>query len=503
MKRQKRLNDALCRNCTKEGRYGDGRGGHGLTLVVSVLISGHLSTTWEQKIRVKPPTGVKGYGRQITLGLGIYPTVSLAKARKIAKSNSELTGQGIDPRDHYAQIPTVRIIGEKVFERDYQHLSLSRQRNVRIILDNHIVPMIGDYLVTEVGYSELDDFLRPLYDRMPPTAEEIIFFLRKIFHHCVVRKDIPVTTSPIDEALLAELPRGGHIAEHYPSMPYNLLPAAIVAVRQRTKRNIVFRGCMQTVMLQPVRGHSARDAEWVEFRWKSITDHPDWDAPGWEPVDWANLDAPEHAGKTMVWFIPKEHMKTRREHRVPVPIQVQEILRAMWEKNPGSKYVFPAPKSGSPIRKETLTDFLKQIDLPSDVEGRRATIHGFRTTFRNFCADHRVPYEIAELALAHKLPPVVRAYLRSDMLQERARLMQAYSDYADGTLPADWRWTEPDPTMVALLEGEKKRADEAERRAAESERRAHEEAERAKRIETQLDELNHRFDRLLDQLTTA
>ena len=492
-KRSKRLNDVFCKNVTKQDRYGDGRGGHGLALLVSVLTSGHLSKTWEQKIRVKPTAGEKGAGRQITLGLGIYPEVSLAKAREIGSSNAELTAQGIDPRDHYDQIPTVQVIGEKIFERDYKYLSLKRRRNVRIILDNHIYPALGSHLVTEVGYADFDGLIRPLCEKMAPTAEEVIFFLRKIFHHCVIREDIPITVNPVSEALLSELPRGGHKTEHYPSMPYRHLSAAINAVRQRTKTSLVVRGCLQIIMLLPVRSHSARDAEWQEFRWKVINDYSDWDAPGWEPVDWANLDAPEHAAKTVLWVIPKEHMKTRQEHRVPVPTQVQEILRAMWEENPDSTHVCPAPKNaGSRLRKEVVARSLMKLNLPSDVKGRKATPHGFRSTFRNFCADHHVPYEVAEIALAHELPPVVRAYMRSDMLEERARLMQAYADYANGDLPPDWRWIEPDPAMTAMLEA-------AERRAEEAERRALDEKVRADRVENQFIELNGKFDRLFEK----
>ena len=82
--------------------------------------------------------------------------------------------------------------------------------------------------------------------------------------------------------------------------------------------------------------------------------------------------------------------------------------------------------------------------------------------------------------------------MRSHMLEERARLMQAYADYANGDLPPDWRWIEPDPAMTAMLEA-------AERRAEEAERRALDEKVRADRFENQLIELNGKFDRLFEK----
>ena len=113
----------------------------------------------------------------------------------------------------------------------------------------------------------------------------------------------------------------------------------------------------------------------------------------------------------------------------------------------------------------------RKLDLPSDVEGRYAVVHGFRATIRNWCAEKRVPYELAESVLAHKLPKVVRAYLRSDVISDRARLMQAWSDYATGTLPDDWKWSDLDNETLRLIAALTQRAEQAETELAEYKKR--------------------------------
>ena len=93
--------------------------------------------------------------------------------------------------------------------------------------------------------------------------------------------------------------------------------------------------------------------------------------------------------------------------------------------------------------------------------------HGFRSTIRDWCAEKRVPYELAESVLAHTLPKVVRAYLRSDVIGDRARLMQAWSDYATGILPDDWKWSDLDNETLRLIAALTQRAERAEEELAE------------------------------------
>ena len=96
MRRPKQLNGAFVKTVTQPGRYGDGRGGHGLSLLVKPTTTGRLSKTWAQRLLVD--------GRAVNLGLGSYPVVTLADARKKALANRRTVARGADPRGN--GIPT-------------------------------------------------------------------------------------------------------------------------------------------------------------------------------------------------------------------------------------------------------------------------------------------------------------------------------------------------------------------------------------------------------------
>ena len=84
------LSATFVRTITKPGRYGDGRGGFGLSLLVKPMANGRTSKTWAQRIRID--------GRESNIGLGAYPVVTLAEARKVALVNRRMISQGRDPR---------------------------------------------------------------------------------------------------------------------------------------------------------------------------------------------------------------------------------------------------------------------------------------------------------------------------------------------------------------------------------------------------------------------
>ena len=89
-KRPQTLSAAFVRTVNKPGRYGDGRGGHGLSLLVARRTNGRLSKRWSQRVRID--------GRETNLGLGVYPVVTLSEARKKALGNRRSIEQGRSPR---------------------------------------------------------------------------------------------------------------------------------------------------------------------------------------------------------------------------------------------------------------------------------------------------------------------------------------------------------------------------------------------------------------------
>ena len=99
-KKPKKLTHAFVHSVSTAGRYGDARGGHGLSLLVKeTKIPGRWSKTWSQSLRVN--------GSAVTFALGAYPAVTLAMARAKVLENAALAAQGIDPRAQKQSIPTL------------------------------------------------------------------------------------------------------------------------------------------------------------------------------------------------------------------------------------------------------------------------------------------------------------------------------------------------------------------------------------------------------------
>ncbi|MDE0422011.1 MAG: DUF4102 domain-containing protein [Gammaproteobacteria bacterium] len=90
MERPRRLSVVFVRSLKVPGRYGDGRGGHGLSLLVKRTRAGRISKSWSQRVRLN--------GKPTNIGLGTFPIVTLAEARAAALANRRALAQGIDPR---------------------------------------------------------------------------------------------------------------------------------------------------------------------------------------------------------------------------------------------------------------------------------------------------------------------------------------------------------------------------------------------------------------------
>ena len=105
-----------------------------------------------------------------------------------------------------------------------------------------------------------------------------------------------------------------------------------------------------------------------------------------------------------------------------------DVLRQVKALDDGSGLVFPSPvRRGRPLSDVTLTKVLRDKDI-----AERATVHGFRSSFRDWCAETGKVREIAEAALAHTVKGVEGAYFRSDLFDRRRRLMDSWAAFVTG-----------------------------------------------------------------------
>jgi len=181
--------------------------------------------------------------------------------------------------------------------------------------------------------------------------------------------------------------------QHHPALPWAELQ--IFWGKLAKQPGLAPKALMLTILLA-ARTQEVRGAKWSEFDLEA--------------------DIP-------LWIVPGDRMKSGREHRVPLAEPVLELLERLPRFSSG--FLFEG-RPGKPLSANAMLAVLKRMDR-SDI-----TVHGFRSTFRDWCAEQTAfPREIAEAALAHvNKDRVEAAYLRSDLLKRRYRLMQRWAKYA-------------------------------------------------------------------------
>ena len=129
-----------------------------------------------------------------------------------------------------------------------------------------------------------------------------------------------------------------------------------------------------------------------------------------------------------VWSIPAHRMKSKRPHRVPLSIQASVLLgEVRYSLDCTTGLVFPAP-SGKPLSENALCMRTRKTGV--------GTAHGFRSAFRSWAAERGASWELAEMSLSHCVGSATeRAYMRSDLLEARRDLMQAWANHCGPELP--------------------------------------------------------------------
>src|SRR5262249_15163502 len=130
--------------------------------------------------------------------------------------------------------------------------------------------------------------------------------------------------------------------------------------------------------------------------------------------------------KSRVWTIPVGRTKTQREHRVPLGDAAIAVLEQMSELRQ-NEFVFRGDRRAG-VSNMAMDMLLRRM-------GSDITVHGFRSTFRDWAAERTsFPHEVAEMALAHAIPNAVEAaYRRGDLFEKRRRLMEAWAEYCSKT----------------------------------------------------------------------
>ncbi|MDE0656775.1 MAG: tyrosine-type recombinase/integrase [Acidimicrobiaceae bacterium] len=379
LQRPRTLTAAFVRTINQPGRYGDGRGGHGLSLLVKATANGRWSKTWAQRIRVG--------GRAVSLGLGSYPAVSLALARERALANRQAVEEGRDPRRRHAVTFAEAMASVVDLHRPNWKPTSNTEQQWRSLLARHIEPTIGPMPVADVTAADVVAVLDRVWDR-PELARRTARRISTTMKWAMGRG---LRETDPTAAAVAAMPKLRHRPNHHRALHHSDLPDALNKIRA-SEAAAATKGALELLVLTATRPGEVRNATFDEF----------------------DLD-------TAVWTIPAVRYKTGTEFRVPLSPRAIELLTQARSSTDGDALVFPSPVTGRAVSENTYVKLLRDLDIPTSA-------HGLRATFRSWCSDIGVPRDLAEMALGHAVRGVEGAYARSDMLERRRTLMKQWND---------------------------------------------------------------------------
>ena len=372
------------------GHYGDGGG-------LWLQISKFKSKNWVFRYTL--------HGTRREMGLGATHTVSLAEARQKAKECRLTLLDGKDPievRETTTLAEALRRAKMMTFDQcaaAYIEAHRTSWKNVKHIsqwentIQVYASPVIGKLPVTSVDTDLVVKILNPIWQTKTETATRLRGRIESVLDWATTSKfrqgDNPARWRGHLENLLSS-PNKIAKVKHHPALPWQELGKFMVDLREREG---VAARAVELAILTATRSGEVRNAKWAEF----------------------------DAG---LWVIPAARMKMGREHRIPLPTAAVELLGKMPRLG---DLVFPGTKQNKPLSDMSLTAVLRRMER-NDI-----TVHGFRSSFRDWCSEsvaNSFPREVCEHALAHSLPDKIEAaYRRGDLIEKRALLMQAWSDY--------------------------------------------------------------------------
>ena len=383
--RPRMLSATFVRNVHAPGRYGDGRGGLGLSLLVKPASRGGFSKSWAQSVRLD--------GRPTSIGLGRYPVVTLAVAREKALDNARAIAGGCDPRRPGRGVPTFAEASETVMAihaGNWKNGSRSAEQ-WRTSMRDYVLPALGGKTVSAVTSADVMAVLLPIWTAKRETARRVRQRIGAVMKWAVAQGHR--ADNPAGDAISEALPKNAVKPRHQRALPHAEVRAALARVR----RCDAWRGTVlafELLVLTACRNGEVRDARWTEI-----------DLEG------------------AVWTVPGERMKAGREHRVPLSARALAALDEARRLGDGGDRVFQSP-SGRPLPATSMAKLLRLLEID-------AVPHGFRSSFRDWAAEATdAPREVCELALAHvNTDRVEAAYRRTDLFDRRRVLMADWAAY--------------------------------------------------------------------------
>lgn len=381
--------DLFIKNINKVGRYTDGD-----TKGLNLQVKQNLKKYWALRYLHQE--------KRYDFGLGSYPETTLKEARKRAITARNLLNQGINPTDEKQSKKKPKIVAEEKLKFKEYALSCIEIKRPEWSNQKHAdqwVNTLRDYAFEHIGDLPLDaidtehilKILNPIWHSKTNTASRLRGRIWWILASATTRK-LRTGLNPAQWRghLDTILPKPSKISpiKHHKALCYKELPNFIGAIKEMD--------CISALALEFLILNANRTGEVLRGLREEV--------------------------RGDLWTIPANRMKAKREHRVPLCSRSIELILMAQKRDEGSLYLFSINKK--PLSNMTLTELLRRM-------GKDFTVHGFRSTFRDWVAEEtQHSSEAAEKALAHSIPNKVEsAYRRGDLIEPRKRLMTDWQSY--------------------------------------------------------------------------
>lgn len=403
------------------------------------------------------PTGGKSWVLRATvgtkrrdIGLGSYPTVTLAQARDKAREARNKIEAGVDPVEERkatrAKLAEAQRKGltfaeavDKALGAKLDAFKNAKHRDQwRNTLDQYAAPIIGALPVQNIDTAavlrvlgqdvtdKVGNVEGTLWQARTETASRLRGRIEAVLSWATVAGhrtgDNPARWAGNLKELL---PAPNKVAkvDNQPALQIDDAPRWFAALQARDGMG---SRCLEFAAMTAARSQEVRGMMWEEIDF------------GQGEMN-ARIDGPPLA----TWTIPAVRMKMKREHRVPLTPEAVALLKSL-PRYEGNPLVFPAPRGGE-LSDMTLSATMRRMHEADIAQGgvgfldrvskRPAVPHGLRSTFRDWVAERtNFPGDMAEVALAHRVANAVEAsYRRGDMIEKRRAMMAAWVEFLTRT----------------------------------------------------------------------
>lgn len=341
-------------------------------------------------------------GKRKTLSLGVYPDVSLKRAREKRDDARRMIADDIDPSmqkqaTRTAKKDSFEAVAREWFAKEKAIWKPSHADTVIGRLENNIFPWLGDTPINDIEPPDMLAVLRRIESRGAiETAHRIKRVCGQVFRYGIATgrckrdpvPDLRGALQPVKQTHLATITDPKRVGE-------------LLRAIEGYSGTFEVKCALQVAPYLFVRPGELRHAEWSEI----------------------DIEAAQ-------WRIPAEKMKMGRLHLVPLSRQVVAILRDLQPLTGRGKYLFPSVRSATrPMSENTINAALRRMGF----EKGEICGHGFRSMASTILHEQGWNTDVIERQLAHvESNKVKSAYNHAEHLPERVKLMQAWSDYLDG-----------------------------------------------------------------------